>query len=271
MREIERVRFAAVALILSSILIATVLSGLVSVLAAAWLSYGSLSRWLPRMVSLSAGILLGAAVLHLIPEAFESSAGITQLSWTLLAGFVGFFLLEKSTLLRHSHHHEDDGHGHHHGHDRSEAGPGGVLILVGDSIHNFGDGILIAAAFLTDPDLGWMTAAAIAAHEIPQEIGDFIVLRNAGYSRARALTFNALAGGSAVVGGLLGYWWMASVQGLMPYVLVLAASSFIYIALADLVPDMQRRRHFSDSAQQVILMLVGIAMIAGVTSALHAH
>ena len=242
-----------------------------SVAVAACISYGALSRWLPRMVSLSAGILLGAAVLHLIPEAFESSAGIEPLSWTLLAGFVGFFLLEKSALLRHSHHHEDDGHGHHHGHDRMEAGPGGVLILVGDSIHNFGDGVLIAAAFLTDPLLGWMTAAAIATHEIPQEIGDFIVLRNAGYSRARALSFNALSGAAAVIGGLLGYWWMGSMQDLMPYVLVLAASSFIYIALADLVPDMQRRRHFGDSAQQVILMLAGIALIAGVTSLLHGH
>ncbi len=262
---------SAAALILPSILIATLLSGLLSVLLAAWVSFGLLSRWLPRMVSLSAGILLGAAVLHLLPEAFESSAGVHPLAWALLAGFVGFFLLEKFNLLRHSHHHEDDGHGHHHGHDRLEAGPGGLLILVGDSIHNFGDGILIAAAFLTDPHLGWMTAAAIAAHEIPQEIGDFIVLRNAGYSRARALTFNALSGGASVIGGLIGYWWMASMQQLMPYVLVLAASSFIYIALADLVPDMQRRRHFADSAQQVLLMLAGIALIAALTSLMHVH
>ena len=258
-------------LILSSILIATILSGVASVLAASWLSHGALANWLPRMISLSAGVLLGAAVLQLLPEAMESGASIKGLSWALLAGFVGFFLLEKSALIRHSHHHEADGHGHHHGHDEQEAGPGGMLILVGDSIHNFADGILIAAAFITDPQLGWLTAAAIAAHEIPQEVGDFIVLRNAGYSKQRALLYNVLSGLSAVLGGVLGYFWIESMRDVMPYVLILAASSFIYIALADLVPDMQRKRLLGESAVQVLLMLTGIALIALLSTQLHSH
>lgn len=256
---------------LVSILLATLLSGVASVAAAAWLSFGMLASLLPRMVSLSAGVLLGAAVLNLLPEAFESGADLHRLSWTLLAGFVGFFLLEKTALIRHSHHHEADGHGHHHGHDHSEAGPGGLLILVGDSIHNFADGVLIAAAFIADERVGWMTAAAIAAHEIPQEVGDFIVLRNAGLSRGRALLFNALSGLAAVVGGLLGYFWLDSFQGALPYVLVLAASSFIYIALADLVPDMQRRRMVGESAVQVALLFAGIVLVAILGMQLHAH
>ncbi len=260
-----------VLLTLASIIAATLLSGIASVLAAALLSFGLMSRLVPRMVSLSAGILLGAAILHLLPEALESGADLHSLSWTLLAGLVGFFLLEKSAVLRHSHHHEGDGHGHHHGHDQREAGPGGVLILVGDSIHNLADGFLIAAAFLADHRLGWLTAAAIAAHEIPQEIGDFIVLLNAGYTRRRALAYNLLSGLAAVIGGLVGYFALDAARDALPYVLVLAASSFVYIALADLVPDMQRQRKRGESAVQVGLLLVGIAAIALLTAPLHAH
>jgi zinc and cadmium transporter len=258
-------------LILASIVVATLLAGILSVAAAAWLSFPTMSALVPRMVSLSAGILLGAAVLHLLPEAFESQADLHMLCWALLAGLVGFFLLEKSAVLRHSHHHEGDGHDHHHGHDRHEAGPGGVLILVGDSIHNLADGFLIAAAFLTDERLGWLTAAAIAAHEIPQEIGDFIVLLNAGLSRARALLYNALSGLAAVVGGVIGWVSLQTSRDVLPFVLVLAASSFIYIALADLVPGMQRQRHRGESAVQVVLLLGGIGVIAAITSFAHSH
>jgi zinc and cadmium transporter len=258
-------------LTLASIIAATLLSGIASVAVAAFISFGALAKLVPRMVSLSAGVLLGAAILHLLPEAFESQADLHALAWTLLGGLVGFFLLEKSSVLRHSHHHEHDGHGHHHGHDRREAGPGGSLILVGDAIHNLADGFLIAAAFLVDHRLGWLTAAAIAAHEIPQEVGDFIVLLNAGYTRRRALFYNVLSGLAAVVGGVIGYLSLDAAEQALPFVLVLAASSFIYIALADLVPDMQRQRRRGESAIQVGLLLVGIAVIAMVTSQLHAH
>lgn len=257
---------------LSLILVATLLGGVASILAAAFLSLTLLARAVHRLVSLSAGLLLGTAVLHLLPEAIESGADVHALSFALLAGLIGFFLLEKISVLRHSHHYEGDGHSHEHGHDRHEAGPAGMLILVGDGIHNFADGVMIAAAFITDPTLGWLTTAAIAAHEIPQEIGDFIVLINAGYTRGRALAYNVLSGLSAVAGGVLGYLSLSRTQDLLPYVLALAAASFIYIALADLIPDLHREtRRGGEWFWQFALMMAGIAVIALSTAALHAH
>lgn len=222
-------------------------------------------------MSLSAGLLLATSILHLLPEAIDSGIDHHRLAWTLLAGLVAFFLLEKAAVLRHSHHHEGDGHGHHHGHDRAEAGSGGWLILVGDSVHNFADGVLIAAAFLADARLGWVTAAAIAAHEIPQEVGDFIVLLNAGYSRARAFLYNALSSLAAVAGGVVGYFFLADAREALPHVLVLAASGFIYIALADLIPSMQRDGSRRESVLQLALMGSGIGAIALLTAQLHAH
>ncbi len=256
-------------MILSQIVIAAIVSGLLSMAAAAWLSMGALAKLAPKLISLSAGLLLGAAIIHLLPEAFETGGNIQALSWTLLAGLVGFFLLEKVEILRHNHHHEHDGHEHHHGHDHHEARSGGMLILVGDAVHNFADGVLIAAAFLTDPKLGWLTAAAIAAHEIPQEIGDFIVLLNAGYTRKRALLFNGLVSLSAVLGGVVGFYMLAESREFLPYVLIVACSSFIYIALADLVPDMQRTRSAGSNWEQLLLMFAGIAVIALMTSVAH--
>lgn len=252
------------------IVAATFLGGTISVLAAAWLSRALLFGLVRQMVSLSAGLLLGTAILHIIPEALESQPDFAALSWTLLAGLLGFFLLEKFAVLRHSHHHEGDGHKHGHGHDRAEAGPGGMLILVGDGIHNFGDGVMIAAAFLIDVRLGWMTALAIAAHEIPQELGDFIVLLNAGYSRGRALAYNIISGAAAVLGGVTAYFALAHSQQWLPHVLMLSAASFIYIALADIVPDLQRRVDRRESFVQVLLLLAGVGVIALLTAALHA-
>ena len=156
-------------------------------------------------MSLSVGIMLSTALLHALPEAFDSGADVRSLFATLLGGLLAFFLLEKFSILRHSHHHEADGHAHAHGHDAHEAGKAGWMILVGDGLHNFTDGILIAAAFLADPNLGIVTGLAIIAHEIPQEIGDFIVLLNAGFSRRRAYVYNLLCSLMAVVGGVLGY------------------------------------------------------------------
>jgi zinc and cadmium transporter len=254
------------------IVAATILGGGASVLIAAALSLTALARIVRHLVSLSAGLLLATAVLHLIPEAFESGVDLHALAWTLLIGLVGFFLLEKMEVLRHSHHHEGDGHGHHHGHDREEAGPGGTLILVGDSIHNFGDGVMIAAAFMVDVRLGWLTTLAIAAHEIPQEIGDFIILLNAGYTRVRALVYNVLSGLAAVVGGIAGYFLLAESRELLPYVLMLATASFVYVALADLVPDLHRHsRHRGQWVGQFALMMLGVAIVALVTTRLHVH
>ena len=177
--------------VLQSILLVTALAGTASVLVAASCSLALLSKMIHNMVSLSVGILLATALLHSLPEAFSMQGVNPQLLFaTLLAGLLGFFLLEKIALLRHSHHHEGDGHNHHHGHDAEVAGRSGWMILVGDGLHNFVDGVLIAAAFMADYQVGLFTAIAIIAHEIPQEIGDFIVLLNAGFSRARALLYN---------------------------------------------------------------------------------
>ncbi|MFS8973257.1 ZIP family metal transporter [Cupriavidus necator] len=251
------------------ILLAATISGVGSIFGAALLSLTVASRVVERMVSFSVGVLLATALLHSLPEAFESGADPRALFGTLLAGLLGFFLLEKISLLRHSHHHEGDGHHHHHGHDREEAGRSGLTILVGDTFHNFADGIVIAAAFLADPQIGVVTALAIAAHEIPQEVGDFIVLLNAGFSKARAFAFNLLSSLAAIAGGVVGYFLLDELSGWIPYVLVIAASSFVYIAVSDLMPQMQRRPRWRESAIQVVLVAAGITAIVFITNGVH--
>jgi zinc and cadmium transporter len=228
---------------------------------AALLSYTLLSKLVERMVSFSVGLLLATALLHSLPQSFESQASPHALFATLLAGLLGFFLLEKFALLRHSHHHEGDGHAHEHGHDKHEAGRAGWLILVGDGFHNFADGILIAAAFLADPKVGVITAVAIIAHEIPQEVGDFMVLLNAGFSRARAFAYNLISSLAAVLGGVLGYFTLGEATHAIPYVLVLASSSFIYIALSDLMPQMQKRTTWKESLPQIVLIGLGVVLV----------
>ena len=247
--------------ILSSILLATVIAGVASITGAAVFSFALLSKVVERMVSLSVGIMLATSLLHALPEAFESGASTRSLFATLLGGLLAFFVLEKLAILRHSHHHEGDGHHHAHGHDAHQAGKSGWMILLGDAMHNFTDGILIAAAFLANPELGIVTALAIVAHEIPQEIGDFIVLLNAGFSRLRAYVFNLLCSLMAVAGGLLGYFTLDQASGLIPYVLVFASSGFIYIAVSDLMPQMQRRATVRESVPQVLLIALGVAIV----------
>ena len=180
---------------------------------------------------------------------------------TLLAGLLGFFLLEKIALLRHIHQHEGDGHGHHHGHDAEVAGRSGWMILVGDSLHNFVDGVLIAAAFMADYQVGIFTAIAIIAHEIPQEIGDFIVLINAGFSRMRALLYNIISGALSVLGGVLGFYFLEKANAAMPYLLVIASSGFIYIAVSDLIPQMHRRSQWQESLRQIALIGCGVGLV----------
>jgi zinc and cadmium transporter len=247
--------------VLISILLATTLAGVVSITAAAVFSFTLLSKVVERMVSLSVGIMLSTSLLHALPEAFESKASPHSLFATLLGGLLAFFLLEKLAILRHSHHHEHDGHHHHHGHDKHEAGKAGWMILVGDGMHNFTDGILIAAAFLANPELGLVTGLAIIAHEIPQEIGDFIVLLNAGFSRTRAYVYNLICSLLAIAGGLLGYYTLDRASSLIPYVLVFASSGFIYIALSDLMPQMQRRATLRETVPQVLLIAAGVAIV----------
>jgi zinc and cadmium transporter len=252
---------------------ATLLGGVLSVLIAAALNEVVLVRLVRNLVSLSTGILLGTALLQVLPEAFESKAEPHLLFATLLGGLMFFFLLEKAELYRHGHHHEGDDphHHHHHGFDADQAGRGGWSVLVGDSIHNFCDGVIIAAAFLADVRLGVVTAAAIIAHEIPQEVGDFIVLVNAGFSRAKALLFNALSGLAAVAGGVLGYFVVGPWKELFPFLLVVAASSFIYVAVADLMPQLQRRLSWRDTASQLGWLAAGLGVVVLAGQLAHSH
>lgn len=253
------------------IVLATLAGGLLSVLIAASLTVSLLGRVVKHLVSLSTGILLGTALLQVLPEAFSGSASPQSLFMTLLGGLMFFFLLEKAALYRHTHHHEGDGHHHHHHFDVEQAGTGGVSVLVGDSIHNFCDGIIIAAAFLTDPHLGLVTSLAIIAHEIPQEVGDYIVLLNAGFSRSKALMFNALSGLAAVIGGVVGYFLVGPWENLFPYLLVAASSSFIYVAVADLIPQLQRRLPWRETVSQLAWLGGGLGLVLMVVVLGHNH
>ena len=253
------------------IVIATFAGGLLSVLIAASLTVKALGKVVRHLVSLSAGVLLGTALLNVLPEAFEGKASPQSLFATLLGGLMFFFLLEKAELYRHQHHHEGDDHHHHHGFDAQQAGRGGWAVLLGDSIHNFCDGIIIAAAFLTDVRLGTVTALAIIAHEIPQEVGDYIVLLNAGFSRTKALAYNAASGLAAVLGGVVGYFVVGPWEALFPYLLVVAASSFIYVAVADLIPQLQHRLSMRDTAAQLTWLAAGLGVVIVATNLLHHH
>ena len=248
------------------IVLATLAGGLLSVFIAAALTLSVLGGIVRHLVSLSVGVLLGTALLHVLPEAFESDVDPHRLFMTLLGGLLFFFLLEKAELYRHGHHHEGDGHEHHHHFDAHQAGRGGWSVLVGDSIHNFCDGIIIAAAFLADVQLGVVTAAAVIAHEIPQEVGDYIVLLNAGFSRRKALLYNALSGLASVVGGVLGYFIVGPWESLFPYLLVAASSSFIYVAVADLLPQLQQRLPFKSTLAQLGWIAAGLLLVLFVKS-----
>jgi zinc and cadmium transporter len=251
------------------IIIFSLLGGVLSVLAAsAFLLIPHLirDRLLPHLVSFAIGALLSAAFLALLPHAAAAPGmDFHDLGLTILLGMMAFFLLEKMVLWRHCHSHECEAHApdHHHQH------AAGTLVLIGDGMHNLVDGVLIAAAFLTDFHLGVVTALAVAAHEIPQEVGDFAILLNSGFSRAKAFTFNILASLTTVVGALLAYFSLADFETLLPYVLAVAASSFIYIAVADLIPGLHKRLHFSATLQQLVLILSGILTIYWAHSTLH--
>lgn len=212
---------------LTLILLATLMCGLVSVLLAASLSFTLLQRHVGLMVSFSVGALLTAAFLGMLPEAINFGMPAQQLGGWLLGGLLLFFILEKTLLWRHDH--------------TSELKTTVPMVVIGDGLHNFVDGVAIAAAFQVDPALGFATALAILMHEIPQEIGDFMVLLAAGLSRRRALLLNALSGLAMVAGGLAGHWLLAASQATLPIVLALAAASFIYIAMADLIPHLKRQ------------------------------
>ena len=239
---------------LALIILFTALGGLLSVMLAGvflLVPDGPRSRVLPHLVSFATGTLLGAALLALV------------------GGIVLFFVLEKLVLWRHSHSGEYADHGAHHAHHDHREQASAVLVIIGDSIHNALDGVIIGAAFLTDPKLGIVTAVAVMTHEIPQEIGDFAVLLHSGMSRGRALLLNLLSSLTSVIGGVVAYLGLGNATGVVPYAVAVAAASFIYVAVADLIPGLHRRVSLRESITQVILISLGIAVIAIVER--HAH
>jgi zinc and cadmium transporter len=223
------------------------------------------ASWIPMLVSFAIGALLGAAFLEIIPHAFEAGEA-HQVAFAILGGIFGFFVLEKLLLWRHCHMENCEVHDQHaSSHDR---GRSGALIIVGDTVHNFVDGVLIAAAFLQSIELGVVTAVAIIAHEIPQEVGDFLILMHSGYSRLRALVMNLLSSTATVVGGVLGYYALQLIDELEPILLGVVAASMIYVAVADLIPGLHRRPELRDTAFQALLIALGIGAIAMVRAVL---
>lgn len=273
---------------LLAIVIAAFVAGVGSVWIAAYLSLGVLSRYTQHMLSLAAGALLATAFMHLLPEGFESGFSSHELFALLLAGLVFFFLLDKAELWHHGHEHhhpktEEAGqhelaHGHvnHHAHGQAvtesespKTMTGGWAVLTGDSVHCFGDGVLIASAFLVDWRLGVLTAMAVLAHEVPHHMGDLVVLRATTGSPRSAIIRVSMAGAVTVVGGVVGYVLLRGYQEYLPLLLVLASSSFVYVALADLIPQLQQRLTIRQTMAQVAWLFVGIALVTVVSGLAH--
>jgi zinc and cadmium transporter len=281
---------------LLGILFGTLVAGIGSVWIAGLLTYGVLARYTQHLLSLAAGALLATAFMHLLPEAFESQAGAHALFGTLLGGLIFFFLLDKAELYHHGHehHHGDapaqvahdhaghdhanhdhaDNHAHSHTHEHAQythSGGGGWAVLLGDSVHCFGDGILIAAAYMADFKLGMAATLAVLVHEVPHHMGDLVVLRQARQSASKALAKLSAAGAVTVLGGLLGYMLVEQLRDLLPYLLVIASSSFIYVALADLIPQLQKRLALRQTVAQVAWLAVGIGLVALLSGLAHGH
>jgi zinc and cadmium transporter len=273
---------------LLAILLGTFAAGVGSVLVAAMLTYGVLARFTQHLLSLAAGALLATAFMHLMPEAVNSSVGAKELFAVLLASLIFFFLLDKAELYHHGHEHHhgaeqgaqhdhshhDHSHAHshahaHHGH--ANAGSGGWAVLVGDSVHCFGDGILIASAFLADVKLGIVASLAVLAHEIPHHMGDLVVLRQNERSTNPALLKLCMAGGVTVLGGLVGYLLVAQLDSLLPFMLVIASGSFMYVALADLIPQLQKRLSPRETFAQIAWLAVGVGLVTAVSVLAHSH
>jgi zinc and cadmium transporter len=249
------------------IILATLVSGVLSVLAAGiFLALPSKQREaaLPHLVSFATGALLGAALLALIPHAVlgAGSERVHQVGIALIAGIALFFVLEKFLLWRHCHDDHCDEHTPAPTHEHARQKASGSLVLVGDALHNVLDGVLIAAAFLTDVHLGVVTAVAIMAHEIPQEVGIFAVLLNSGVKRGRAMLLNLLTSLTAVIGGVVGYFALEKALAALPFALAVAASSLLYVAVADLIPGLHRKTDPRSGVAQVVLIGLGIALIA---------
>ena len=279
-------------MVLFAIVVATLATGIGSVWVAALLMRFGLGgqEGTQHLLSLAAGALLATAFMHLLPEAFESQAGAHDLFATLLVGVVFFFLLDKAELWHHGHEHNHGAHGgeahahadHDHDHGHAHAGhshahghgprpAGGWSLLAGDSVHCFGDGVLIASAFVADIRLGLVAAVSVLAHEVPHHIGDLAVLQQTSASRRMALVKVSLAGAVTAIGGLVGYFLVAQLHDWLPYFLAVASSSFIYVALADLIPQLQKRLSARETTFQILWLAGGMGVVVLLSGLAHAH
>jgi zinc and cadmium transporter len=255
---------------LSWIVATTLLGGVLSVIAASLFALNAKAAQVPVLISYAVGALLGAVFIEVLPHAFELADNAQTVAATILGGILLFFVLEKLVLWRHCHVEHCEAHeppvpAHNHDHGRS-----GLMILIGDTFHNFVDGILVAAAFLANTELGIVTAIAIIAHEIPQEVGDFLILLHSGYTRRAAVLLNLLSSVAMVVGGVIAYFALKEAQDWVPSLLALAAASMLYVSVADLIPGLHRRPELMATAQQVVLIGLGIGTIWAVGELAHA-
>jgi zinc and cadmium transporter len=242
--------------ILVWIIAATLVGGVLSVLAAAAFALRARPAQVSMLISYAIGTLLGAAFLEILPHAFELSPSAERVSATVLIGILLFFVLEKLMLWRHRHEGPDEAQ-----HDHSDHGRIATMVIVGDTFHNCVDGVIIAGAFLVSVELGIITALAIITHEVPQEVGDFLVLLHSGYSKLQAFVFNILSSIAMFIGGVLAYFGLQSVHQWVPLLLGIAAASMIYVSVADLIPGLHQRRELGATVQQVSLIAAGIATI----------
>jgi zinc and cadmium transporter len=257
--------------ILTWIIATTLLGGLLSVAAAAIIALNAKASHVPILISYAVGTLLGAVFLELLPHAFSIAPSPERMAATILFGILLFFVLEKLVLWRHCHLEECEAHDPHETAQNHDHGRSGMMIMIGDTFHNFVDGVIIAAAFLANAELGLVTALAIIAHEIPQEVGDFVILLHSGYSKRQALLFNMFSGAAMIAGGVLAYYALQTMQSWIPAMLGLAVASMLYVSVADLIPGLHRRPEIRDTVQQVVLIALGVATIWLVGELVHTH
>ncbi len=255
------------------ITIASLAGGVLSALLASLIGLSARKEWIPSLVSFAVGALLGAAFLEMLPHAIEGGGDVRQVALVVLIGILGFFVLEKLVIWRHSHGEEDEaGHGHAHGYDHGhDHGRSGLMIVVGDAFHNFVDGVLIAGAFMQSDALGLVAATAVIVHQIPQAVGDYLVLVHSGYARARALGMNLLSALAMLAGAWAAWFGLRGEPALLSSFIALAAASMIYVAVADLIPGLHRRPELSATLRQVVLIGLGIALIALMGRITHSH
>lgn len=254
--------------VLAAITLSILAGAALSLAVAALLVFSARPAMVPTLVSYAIGALLGAVFLEILPHAFEVGADVEHLTLVILLGILLFFVLEKLVIWRHCHGDACEAHGApvQHDHNRS-----GLMITIGNTLHNLVDGVLIAAAFVADFQLGVVTSIAIIAHQIPQEAGDFVILLHSGYSRSRALWVNGLSSLATLVGGLIGYFALSTMQQWVPTLLGLAAASMIYVAVADLIPGLHKRTELAATVSQVLLIVLGVFSIWFVGDALGTH